>query len=173
MNEKEMKQYNEARKIVQICYVTDDYKQMIKYMYEHLAIGPWTILSHQTGTTTDVELNGKVVDQEFRFVCASAWVGDMEIEVIQPVCGPNPFSKFLETRGPGIHHIKEKIDDSVFQEMCQHFIKKGNEVCYKGKYEEDMFVYLDTMLATGAMYELGNCPVIENLPTLIGYYPEK
>ena len=89
-------------------------------------------------------------------------LGDMEFEVIQPDYGPNPYSEFLETRGPGIHHIKEKIDDDIFKERCDTLLSKGTKVAY-----------LDTMDEIGSMYELGNCPLIEDNPVIIGNYPEK
>lgn len=100
-------------------------------------------------------------------------LGDMEFEVIQPDYGPNPYSEFLETRGPGIHHIKEKIDDDIFKERCDTLLSKGTKVAFNGEFFEDLFVYLDTMDEIGSMYELGNCPLIEDNPVIIGNYPEK
>lgn len=118
MNNADLKSYNSKRKIVQLGFVTNDYKKTIAYLYERLLIGPWVIMEHKSGVTKIKELHGKPVNEPFRFYCASAMLGDMEFEVIQPDYGPNPYSEFLETRGPGIHHIKEKIDDDIFKERC-------------------------------------------------------
>ena len=40
---------------------------------------------------------------------AATFIGGIEFEIIQPIHGVNPYSKFLEERGPGIHHIKESV----------------------------------------------------------------
>ena len=173
MNNADLKSYNSKRKIVQLGFVTNDYKKTIAYLYERLLIGPWVIMEHKSGVTKIKELHGKPVNEPFRFYCASAMLGDMEFEVIQPDYGPNPYSEFLETRGPGIHHIKEKIDDDIFKERCDTLLSKGTKVAFNGEFFEDLFVYLDTMDEISSMYELGNCPLIEDNPVIIGNYPEK
>lgn len=101
MNNADLKSYNSKRKIVQLGFVTNDYKKTIAYLYERLLIGPWVIMEHKSGVTKIKELHGKPVNEPFRFYCASAMLGDMEFEVIQPDYGPNPYSEFLETRCTG------------------------------------------------------------------------
>jgi len=38
-------------------------------------------------------------------------VGESNIELVQPAEPGSPLDKFLETRGPGIHHICLEVDD--------------------------------------------------------------
>ena len=38
-------------------------------------------------------------------------VGDSEIELVQPTDPDSGVSKFLESRGPGIHHLCFEVDD--------------------------------------------------------------
>ncbi len=38
-------------------------------------------------------------------------IGDTLIELLEPLHGDSPISKFLEKRGPGIHHIAVRVDD--------------------------------------------------------------
>jgi len=38
-------------------------------------------------------------------------VGESNIELVQPAESGSPLDKFLETRGPGIHHICLEVDD--------------------------------------------------------------
>jgi methylmalonyl-CoA/ethylmalonyl-CoA epimerase len=174
MNKEQLAEYNKDRKIKQICYVTYDYKETIKYLCESLNIGPWTIIAHSDQVTKEIKFKGKSVDTPFKFICAFAFMGEMQIEVIEPVSGENPYSKFLEEKGPGIHHIKECIcDNDRLLKTISEYEKNGIEVIYQGKYKEDLFFYLDTMEELGGLYEIGNCPLIEDHPTLMGYYPEK
>ena len=44
MNNADLKSYNSKRKIVQLGFVTNDYKKTIAYLYERLLIGPWVIM---------------------------------------------------------------------------------------------------------------------------------
>ena len=69
--------------------------------------------------------------------------------------GVNPYSKFLEERGPGIHHIKESVlDNDALDAAVAEYSSRGPKVNYQGKYMEDHYFYLDTFDALGAYYEL-------------------
>lgn len=172
MTNDELKKLNENRKITQICYVSDDYKKTIKYLYEKLNFGPWVIMAHSNEVTKDVALDGEILTEPFKFYCAFTYLGDMEFEVIQPEYGDNPYSKFLKERGPGIHHIKETIKDKAeIQKFIEESAQKGLDVFFKGSYVEDRFYYFNLMDELGSMYEFGNSMPVENHPILVGYYP--
>ena len=38
-------------------------------------------------------------------------IGDLQIELIQPLAGESPHKEFLETRGEGIQHIACAVDN--------------------------------------------------------------
>lgn len=38
-------------------------------------------------------------------------LGDSRIELLEPMSDDSPISRFLEKRGPGIHHIAVEVDD--------------------------------------------------------------
>ena len=38
-------------------------------------------------------------------------IGEAHIELLEPLTADSPISKFLEKRGPGIHHIAVRVDD--------------------------------------------------------------
>ena len=38
-------------------------------------------------------------------------VGEPRIELLEPTSSDSPVAKFLEKRGPGIHHIAVRVDD--------------------------------------------------------------
>lgn len=37
--------------------------------------------------------------------------GDSRVELLEPTADDSPITKFLATRGPGLHHIALKVDD--------------------------------------------------------------
>jgi len=56
-------------------------------------------------------------------------VGDSEIELVQPTDPESGVGKFIESRGPGIHHLCFEVDDidaalSVMQEKGVQLINK-------------------------------------------------
>jgi methylmalonyl-CoA epimerase len=42
---------------------------------------------------------------------ASFRVGDLEIELMQPLTADSPVGRFIARRGEGIHHVAYKVDD--------------------------------------------------------------
>ena len=51
----------------------------------------------------------EVAEQEVRV--AMLPIGESSIELLEPTSADSPISKFLEKRGPGIHHIAVRVDD--------------------------------------------------------------
>lgn len=171
----ELREINKNRVIDQVCYVTDDYRRTMEYFTEKLNMGPWTIIRNTNVSAFNVKCDGKAIEEPWDFFIAFTSVGNMHIEIIQPVSGPNPYSEFLKTRGPGIHHIKESIysSDDDLRKFIDKMVENGLVVNYEGCYENDIYYYLDTYKHLGAYYEVGNSPFVENHPQLVGYYPEK
>ncbi len=52
---------------------------------------------------------GVVADQKVRVVMLP--VGEARVELLEPMGEDSPIAKFLEKRGPGIHHIAVRVDD--------------------------------------------------------------
>ena len=50
-------------------------------------------------------------------------IGESNIELVQPASDDSPLVKFLETRGPGIHHICFEVED--IQEEVEELKKQG------------------------------------------------
>ena len=100
MSAKELQEFNKNRKITQVCYVTNDYRKTIEYLTNTLNWGPWTILKNNQISAHDVKSDGKPVEGDFEFLIAATFIGGIEFEIIQPIHGVNPYSKFLEERGP-------------------------------------------------------------------------
>ena len=51
----------------------------------------------------------EIVDQKVRV--AMLPVGESRIELLEAVSADSPISRFLEKRGPGIHHLAVRVDD--------------------------------------------------------------
>ena len=51
----------------------------------------------------------EVAEQKVRV--AMLPIGDSRIELLEATSDDSPIARFLETRGPGIHHIAVRVDD--------------------------------------------------------------
>ncbi len=72
-------------------------------------------------TVKNLRVAGKPVEEPFEFRIAITHVGDMEIELIQPVRGPMIYEEYLQRRGAGLHHIKEKIADERMADVVADY----------------------------------------------------
>ena len=50
-------------------------------------------------------------------------IGESEVEIVKPTSDDSGVAKFLEKRGPGIHHICFEVDD--IEEMLHSLKEKG------------------------------------------------
>ena len=57
----------------------------------------------------EVEHRATVPDQGVE--AASLRVGDSRVELLEPLRADTPVGRFLEKRGPGMHHVAYEVDD--------------------------------------------------------------
>jgi methylmalonyl-CoA epimerase len=78
-------------------------------------------------------------------------LGELQLEVIQPTGGGTPFARYLETKGPGLHHLALEVDDirAALQAARDSGLKLQDEVPRRGAGGE--IAYLDPE-STGGVY---------------------
>jgi methylmalonyl-CoA/ethylmalonyl-CoA epimerase len=144
------------RKYKQVAVVVRDVDAAMKHYWEVLGIGPWDVRHFRNESVRDFHVHGERVAEEFEFICAVCWEGDVELELIQPVKGPNIYWDFLNTKGEGLHHIKEIVEDERIPEVLKDFKDKGIDVIQTGWIDNDVHYYLNTETLLGFTYEIGN-----------------
>lgn len=145
-----------GRRIVQSAMIVRDLQKSMEKYWGALGIGPWSVRTFSPETVKNFTVYGQPVKHSFKFLLAGTWVGNVELELIQPVQGPTIYEGFLKRKGEGFHHIKEKVDDDHIEEILKEFKEKGIEVIQSGRYGDDVFYYLDTEPVLGIIYEIGN-----------------
>jgi len=145
-----------ARTYKQVALVVKDAYAAMKHYWEVLGIGPWDIRHFTPQTTRGFTVEGKLVTEDFDFICAVTWEGEIEMELIQPIKGPNIYWDFLEKHGEGLHHIKEIVSDENIPAVLEDFEAKGFRVIQTGWIDNDVHYYLRTDDALSMTYEIGN-----------------
>ena len=171
MTNDELRALNKTRQIQQIAWVTRDLEKSMQAWIDVLRIGPWRVFRFTNETVKNLKVGGKLVEEPFEFRIAITHVGDMEIELIQPVRGPMIYEDYLQRRGEGLHHIKEKLADDRMADIVEDYEARGIAVTQTGQFVNDFHFYLNTEPKLDFVYELGNCPYQDLPPELVSIYP--
>jgi methylmalonyl-CoA/ethylmalonyl-CoA epimerase len=167
----ELRELNSARTIYQIAFVTRDLERSMKAWVEQLGIGPWTVLTFTEETVRNFHVDGQPVTEPFKFLIGISWVGDMQLEIIEPVHGNLSYWRHLEAKGEGLHHIKERIPDEQLPEVIEQYRAKGIGVMQTGQFDIDVHYNLDTEGKLDFVLELGNCPLLDLPEDMVSVYP--
>jgi catechol 2,3-dioxygenase-like lactoylglutathione lyase family enzyme len=79
-------------------------------------------------------------------------VGQVDIELIEPVGGPSTWKEFLDTHGEGVHHIAFFIKGT--DKVVAYLEGKGIPMVQRGDYTGGMYTYMDAAPKLGVMLEL-------------------
>ena len=90
--------------------------------------------------------------ENFRMKIGLAMMGELQIELIQPLEGKTIYAEFLEKWGQGIHHLGFDVKD--LDERVAAFRGLGIGVLMNGERVGGKFAYMDTEGTLGIMVEL-------------------
>jgi catechol 2,3-dioxygenase-like lactoylglutathione lyase family enzyme len=99
----------ECKGINQVAIVVHDLEQVAKNYWTILGIGPWSIFEWEAPLVYDRTYHGERAWARERI--ALAQVGDVQLELVQPVEGPSIYRDWLEEHGEGLHHMNFLVDD--------------------------------------------------------------
>lgn len=124
-----MSQYAESP--VQIAWVTHDLDATETALTGLLGVKKWVRMPEVHFAPDACSYYGKPAD--FVASISLSYLGDMQLELIQPVRGPNIYSDFLRDSGPGLHHICVEADNPEhFAAMVAAATEHGATVAQQG-----------------------------------------
>ena len=130
----------QLKSVEQIGIAVKDADKVIEAWSSMFGIGPWTF--------RDIGGNdGK--GRPWKAKLAFAYLGPLQIELIQPVEGRIFQSRFLEEHGEGIHHLGFHVDD-VDGEAAR-LVAEGAKVLFANP---GRFAYMDSGGPGGVIFEL-------------------
>lgn len=139
-------------RIDQVGIVVRDIDRAIKY-YESLGIGPFKPMNV---TSIDREVYGKPAP-DVKNVARVAQVGQLQIELIQPISGQSVQREFLESKGEGVNHLAFFVDD-IAKETAK-LTALGFKMISGGKLVGGGgFAYFDTDKVGGVQFEFVQWP---------------
>jgi len=89
--------------IIQTAWVVEDIEPSERFFVDHFGVRKWIRIPDVHFAPDTCTYRGAPAD--FVAHVSMAYIGDMQLELIQPVDGDSIYSEFLERGGPGLHHI--------------------------------------------------------------------
>ena len=130
--------------IDQVSYAVKDIDKTVEAWARLYGIGPWT---YRKNGGVDVKR------RPWKIRMAFAYIGPLQIELVQCTEGRIFQSRFLDTWGEGVHHIGFYVDD-VDAEV-KRLVSQGVKLFI---HDPGRFAYLDAGGAGGAIFELMQRP---------------
>ncbi len=153
--------------ITQNGYVVPDIEAAMAHWAEKLGVGPW----FYTGESqfTDMIYRGR--PSEMKALYAFANSGDLQIELIEPLNDePSVYREFLDATGGkgGLQHLSSWPERADYDRYVADFVAGGGEILFQGRAGDTHFVYFDTGLDLGTIYEMATpAPPVKELFTAI------
>lgn len=155
--------------ISQIAIVVRNIDEALERYHRALGWGPWNIYEHKPPALHDTYLHGQPA--EFTMLGAETHVGEIVVELLQPVDGPSIYKEWLDEHGEGLHHIAVMRPTPAESEATKRrFDEMGASILMEGRIGETIhFYYLDTEPLLKVILESGTGHAVELTPSRV--YP--
>ena len=146
----------QLKRLVQIGIVVADRDQTTKLLTSLFGIGPFRLVEWPDRAESKYYYRG--VEEQIRIKQAFIQLGDVEVELIQPLEGNNGYQHFLDQTGGGIHHILFEVND--IDPVLEELGKAGVSVLQAGTgiRPGTRWALLDTQKMLGFLIELRHRP---------------
>jgi hypothetical protein len=134
--------------LYQLGYVVADVEKAGRHYESAFGIGPFA--GPIVVPMKKAVFMGRTVNTKIKTAFAKS--GEVQIELIQPLDGDNPYTEFLARRGEGIHHLGFKVAD--MEQAKAEFAKKGMQPFFHCDLVVMKFAYYDTAEFGGLALEL-------------------
>jgi methylmalonyl-CoA/ethylmalonyl-CoA epimerase len=145
------------RRLVQIGVVVSDLDQTTRLLTSLFGMGPFSFVEWPNRPSSKYQYRG--VEEHIRIGQAFVQLGNVEVELIQPLAGErNAYKEFLDRDGGGIHHVLFEVPD--IEVALQQMAEAGVTVLQSGTgiRPGTRWALLDTREKVGFYIELRHRP---------------
>jgi methylmalonyl-CoA/ethylmalonyl-CoA epimerase len=146
----------QLKRLVQIGIVVADRDRTTQLLTSLFGVGPFRLVEWPDRPESKYYYRG--VEEHIRLKQAFVQLGDVEVELIQPLEGRNAYQDFLDQTGGGIHHILFEVSD--IDPVVEELAKSGVAVLQSGTgiRPGTRWALLDTRELLGFLVELRHRP---------------
>ena len=104
----------------------------------------------ETPDVTNIQYRGETTQGRAKLAFIN--MGQVTIELIEPIGGPSTWQEFLDAHGEGVHHIAFNVKGTP--QVVSFLNGQGIPVVQRGDYTGGMYTYLDAAPKLGVILEL-------------------
>lgn len=140
------------KKVIQIAIVVRDIEAVSRKWADLLGMPVPEIRTTRPGHEVKEIYRGKPSEGQVKLTFFN--LGQVVLELLQPVSSGTSWQEFLDTKGEGVQHIGFTVVDQV--KASGELEKAGYPVFHQGRYDSDdgTYIYHDTQDALGVVVEL-------------------
>jgi methylmalonyl-CoA/ethylmalonyl-CoA epimerase len=136
---------------LQIGIVVRDLEEAMRSYVDEHGIGPWEVVEFHAGKAEALHEHGRPVERSWRL--ATAMVGTVQWELIEPLDDESDYARFLAEKGGGVHHIA--VAPTNYDQALTDIARKGQEPVLSGTFGPGIRVaYLPTEQDLGVIVEI-------------------
>lgn len=135
--------------------VKDVYPYMDAYA-KYFGENEWDVRHFTPQRAEALYINGEEYKEDFDFICSVRWFKDMEMEIIEPIKGDVYYYDFLNSHGPGFHHIKDVCPDEEILKEKERMEAEGLWFPQNGGIDMDTHYYWNSDKLVHMCIEFGN-----------------
>ena len=124
-----MRQLYTKGAIRQVGFFTRDIFQAMVHWDKVLGVDNWTLYAHSQERLQTIARREGLCGEDFKFYAACAMLGDMQIELIQPLYGLPIYEDYLSGHGEGAHHMKLVVPKGRYDEVLDDLAKQACRCC--------------------------------------------
>jgi methylmalonyl-CoA/ethylmalonyl-CoA epimerase len=136
--------------VTQVGIIVRDIETKARAWSEILDLPMPNIIITDTVDKTQAEYSGKPTTARAKL--AFFHMGQLDVELIEPIDGPSTWKDQLDQHGDSLHHIAFNIKG--MQEKIAYLDSKGVPLVQRGEYPGGRYAYLDGVAQLGTVLEL-------------------
>jgi catechol 2,3-dioxygenase-like lactoylglutathione lyase family enzyme len=140
------------KKVIQVALVVRDIEASSKRWAAFLGVPVPTIRTTRPGHEVKLMYRGHPSEGQVKL--AFIELGQVTIELLQPVGEGTSWKEYLDKKGEGVQHLGFQVVDQ--EKASQALVEAGMPVLHSGRYDSDdgTYIYHDTMDSLGVVIEL-------------------
>ena len=136
--------------ITQVGIIVDDIEARARAWAEVLGVPVPEIVITDTVDLAHTEYQGRPTPARAKLAFIS--LGQVELELIEPIGGPSTWQDQLDRHGDSLHHIAFEVKG--MPQKVAYLQAKGIPLVQRGDYTGGRYAYLDSVPHLGAVLEL-------------------
>jgi methylmalonyl-CoA/ethylmalonyl-CoA epimerase len=139
------------KKVIQIAIVVRDIETASRHWSEVLGMPVPEIRTTRPGHEVKMIYRGKPSEGQLKLTFFN--LGQVVLELLQPVGEGTSWKEILDKNGEGVHHLGFQVVDP--EKTTEALEKEGYPVIHRGRYDSDDgdYIYFDSQKALGVLIE--------------------